>query len=985
MLWATVAALLTMLIAQSARAQPALLNNHPVTYDEQGKLVSWVVPQNRAYDQVMKLAWNFLINDIPKDPNHGNLPAYYLYPYVYGDRLYFPSWPHNPADTFYGFTESALAYYPYSGDSRVIDLAKAVLDFHIANGLTSATDVWASVPYASANAGSMTYNGSDTNSAGSGDGRGVIEPDKVGELGLAFLKMYLFSGDVKYLIAATNAGNALAMNIRACDVSAPCDQTNSPWPFRVVAADNAMRSEYSAHVTAPLRLFDELIRLNFGNVAQMQMARQRALSWLLGPTGPIVTNRWDGFFEDIATLPAGTNATSINALDTARYLMLHPEVDPNWQVHVPAIMASIESVLGEIQFGVTVMKEQQQVPKAMGSHTARYAAVKALWYEKTGDLAAKETAYRAFNWATYMAGANGQVIDFPGNGMGDGDSLWWTDGYGDYIQHFMAGIGSVPEWTPAGEDKLLRSSSIVTQVSYLPGSIDYVTRDPNALETLKLSESPAMVLAGGVSLTQVSDLAAQEGWLYDAAAKVLKIRHDVSGAISVVCGGVGCLVNQTPLPTATATGVPVATGEVTVVATAIPTAIPMAGPSPTPLSSGVIVATFDDLVGQNRVLADAYAGIQWGANVWFLSAPWGSFISKSVSFNGSSAKSAAFAFVPAQRLISFDAYSPGSSTISVSCNGMPVAQAVVVNQVARVMTNWTGTCTTVTLTSSNGWDTNFDNFAFDGGGISSATATATPVVTPLVSPTNTSIPTPTTSITAPTMPTTPSATQTSTSTPVVSESPTSVPATPTSTPTLTPVLVSTLTPTSLPTLTSIPPTSTPTSTPRPATSTPSRTPTVTRTASSTSTPTRTPIRTPTRTMTPGAQTVVKFDDAVGQNKVLIGQYPAGIINWGTGNNWYLSSPWGAFTTKSLSFNGSGRTSAALTLVSPRKLVSVKAYNGAPQSALVTLQCVGQPTVSVTVGGNVVATILTGWTGSCSTVTLTAGNGWDTNFDDFVLQ
>ena len=84
-----------------------------------------IAPQEQAYDQVMKLAWNFLLNDVPQDPNHGNLPAYYLYPYVYGSQLYFPNWPNNPADTFYGFTESALAYYTYSGDLRVINLARS--------------------------------------------------------------------------------------------------------------------------------------------------------------------------------------------------------------------------------------------------------------------------------------------------------------------------------------------------------------------------------------------------------------------------------------------------------------------------------------------------------------------------------------------------------------------------------------------------------------------------------------------------------------------------------------------------------------------------------------------------------------------------------------------------------------------------------------------------------------------------------------------
>jgi hypothetical protein len=49
------------------------------------------------------------------------------------------------------------------------------------------------------------------------------------------------------------------------------------------------------------------------------------------------------------------------------------------------------------------------------------------------------------------------------------DEFWFSDGYADYIRHFLAGMASVPEWSPPGEDHLLRSSSMVGKVSYAPG------------------------------------------------------------------------------------------------------------------------------------------------------------------------------------------------------------------------------------------------------------------------------------------------------------------------------------------------------------------------------------------------------------------------------------------------------------------------------------------------------------------------------------
>jgi hypothetical protein len=156
----------------------------------------------------------------------------------------------------------------------------------------------------------------------------------------------------------------------------------------------------------------------------------------------------------------------------------------------------------------------------------------------------------------------------------------------------------------------------------------------------------------------------------------------------------------------------------------------------------------------------------------------------------------------------------------------------------------------------------------------------------------------------------------------------------------------------------------------------------------TPTPTRTPTPVPgtaTPTPVPGTSTTVTFDDKAGQDQALNGQYPTNVINWGTGQ-WWHSGPFGAFTTKSVSFT-EGRTSSVFTFVSPKKLVSLKAFNGGGSSdpATVTLACSGQPTKTVSVPFGQVTTITTGWTGACTTVTVTSSKGWDLNVDDFVIQ
>lgn len=150
----------------------------------------------------------------------------------------------------------------------------------------------------------------------------------------------------------------------------------------------------------------------------------------------------------------------------------------------------------------------------------------------------------------------------------------------------------------------------------------------------------------------------------------------------------------------------------------------------------------------------------------------------------------------------------------------------------------------------------------------------------------------------------------------------------------------------------------------------------------TSTPTSAPVAT--ATPTPGAQQTITFDDLAGQNQVLSGQYPVGVIDWGT-NNWYHSAPWQQLPTKSIGFNGYGPTSEPFSFVTPRRLVSVLAYNGGAVSSTVTLACAGQPTKTVVLAPGQIATINTGWTGTCSTVTVGSSNGWDVNFDNLVIQ
>jgi Secretion system C-terminal sorting domain len=385
--------------------------------------------------------------------------------------------------------------------------------------MTAANASWASVPYSEGAYGSLTYNGADQ-----ADGVGNLEPDKIGELGYAWLQLYKYDGNTSFRDAAIHAADVLSSKIRVGTT------TQSPWPFRVNASNNSVVENYCANVIGPVSLFDGLIAAGLGNTAAYQAARTSAWNWLM--TYPIQNNAWAQYFEDVS--PQGNYNSNLNQYDadmTARYLLEHPEFDANWETHVRGIISWVENTFGQTQYGATIIKEQQVFPYPMGSHTSRYASVNALLYEKTGDLVAKEKAYRSFNWATYMARSNGVDIDGPLYGDFANASQWFTDGYGDYIRHFMTGMAAVPEWTPSNQTHLLRSSSVVKNITYATNSVNYTTYDATATDVLHVNFNPVTITANGVTLPHRSDLS-QPGWTLNVATKTLKIYH--TGATQIV-------------------------------------------------------------------------------------------------------------------------------------------------------------------------------------------------------------------------------------------------------------------------------------------------------------------------------------------------------------------------------------------------------------------------------------------------------------------
>ncbi|MGH7270403.1 MAG: hypothetical protein ACREJ3_08225, partial [Polyangiaceae bacterium] len=322
------------------------------------------------------------------------------------------------------------------------------------------------------------------------------------------------------------------------------DERRSPWPFRVAARTNIPREEYSSNVVGALMLFDELDRLGLGDVDAYRHARAIALSWLLRV--PMKNDAWSGYFEDIDIhLDPAENPNQYSALRTARWLMLHPGDDPAWRDHVSHLLSWTERVFGGdtatergTQWGATVLSEQADDTVKMGSHTARFGATSALWFRVTGNVRAREQAARSLNWATYMCRADGVVSV----GEDANEGWWFSDGYGDYIRHFLVAMAAVPDWAPAREDHLLSSTSVVRAIRYTPAQIAWTTFDADAVETLRLVDRPRSVAASGHNLAEMSPKRGLigEGFTIEDLAGggvLLRVRHRTRGEVVVTLKG----------------------------------------------------------------------------------------------------------------------------------------------------------------------------------------------------------------------------------------------------------------------------------------------------------------------------------------------------------------------------------------------------------------------------------------------------------------
>lgn len=643
----------------------------PVQLDLEGKLLPWPMADDTgySYSSYFLSQWTILWDQY----NRQRLPYYYCC--FDFDRTTFEMMPEKHWANSTGYLRAMMTgfierLYPYTGDPHTLDFLQNFVDYELDHGLTPEGYAWPQVPYPSANPGSTRYTG------WSEHGEDFVEPPVVGEDGYAYLRLYEMTGNTRYLQAAIRCAEALAKNFK------PGDEHTSPWPDRCYARDgradgNPKMFPYSANVVEPIMLFDELIRLHQGNTDAYKSVRQGAWDWLM--KYPMQNNTWVGYFEDVPG--SMDNMNQVIPLELARYILLHPELDPQWREHSRKLIEWVKTTPKWPKYmvhGAMITTEQGDgkqfccnLPnQCCDSHSARLAAVEALYYTQTGDIPYKQAAYRTYNWVTYLQGLSGAAhAPFT-------DQWWFTDEFADGPRRVMDAFWAVPEWAPKDESHLLGSLSVVTRIAYGAGRVTYSTFDSDSTDVLRLNFVPSSIRAGGQPIASVAGLARnskEQGYSFDEKTHTLVIHHATSRDIDIQ--------GQSDI----------------------------AQPS---------YITFDDphqLAGTALLGPYPSGVIDWGTGAWQIGTPFGKFSTFTLQLADPKADRADFSFYSPRIFAGIDAYNGSAEDATITIRSPEIREVSFTlkpGELRRLRTGWRDPSSRVFFKIANGEVLRFDNLAY---------------------------------------------------------------------------------------------------------------------------------------------------------------------------------------------------------------------------------------------------------------------------------
>jgi hypothetical protein len=492
--------IISLFLSLQLSAQPKeMLIYHNIKTDKAGKIIPWYNENSgTSFNHVINLVWNFW--DTMRHDLNG-------LPYYMNHQVWNPNF-NDPrgigGDQFAMALSSWRLYYAYTGNEKVKANMYFLADYYLTHGRSPADCKWPNITF--------PYNSYIYSGIYDGDmraGRDVAQPDKAGSFGLELVHLYKIKEDTLYLDAAKKIANTLSSYVKEGD------SIYSPLPFKVnvytgntgLLRDNHFTgtridtANYCSNWAPTMQLFLDLIELKTGDTTAYRKSFTIMLNWMKNVA--MKENKWGPFFEDVGWW----SDTQINAMTFARFIMEHRNYFPDWKNDVMKIIEWVHKTFANDKwkkYGVIVTNEQTVYQTPGNSHSSRQAADELLYVSLSGDSSFYKNDVRELNWATYM-------VDFDGKNRFPQDEPWLTDGYGDYVRHFLRAMDAMPSLAPPGQDHILSSTSIIQQADYEGNfkkfiylnfekadsnkvRLFYRTFDTSGIERIKLRQKPSAVL-----------------------------------------------------------------------------------------------------------------------------------------------------------------------------------------------------------------------------------------------------------------------------------------------------------------------------------------------------------------------------------------------------------------------------------------------------------------------------------------------------------
>ena len=521
---------------------------HQAVEDRNGVIAPWYKEQNGQFDFRVRVAAETLKRYpwVGKDRAVSPAPAY-----VYSGTWHIDSngtikvlpekdWANGDVGQRAAQILSGMIdYYRYSGDPAAFAAISATADYLVDHCQTDSHHGWPhmliSVPNMGARYGDCRLGTSDNLKTGNGK----IQLDTVAEVGLQLVRAYEMTGNRRWYDAARHWADLLAANRR--------HGPDAPWGRYANNSDGkGMNGIQTGGVASILELFDELIGTGYyGPNNSMIAARDAGIKYLRDVLLPAWTvddtwgrNYWD--WEDAVQSEDPTGPV-------LAYMMDHKDSFPNWKNDTRNIFglflnhtsASPDS-RGDVYSGAWSYPESSSCcSRSLSYPSVSVGGVFARYSVEAGSEWAREIARRSELLATYDALPNGQAMDDIDGGS-PVDGIWFKIAHPMPLEYVLDAMGWLPDMMGANrENHIMRTSSVVKQVSYGKGEIRYRTFDGavTATDVLRLAFAPASVSANDRQLRRRSDLAANGYTVRELPGGdcIVTIRH--RGATYIVVRG----------------------------------------------------------------------------------------------------------------------------------------------------------------------------------------------------------------------------------------------------------------------------------------------------------------------------------------------------------------------------------------------------------------------------------------------------------------